>query len=179
MQKRKGFCLLPVFLFVLFFIGIAILIIIIVFALISELFFSPTAGDDSFEKFEQELVEEYDISYADIYIDSDAIEVYFSTVDPVTLDEAREIMEITRSYMSVYENYEPYLEEHIWMNGDEPESVRIRFEPLLSTEFYYQFTAESFNSTYWIFESNIDNNYYYEEYEVFDFIKSIFNKIYI
>ncbi len=172
MKKRKGFCLLP-FLFILIFVGLVFVVILVA---IYNAFISPTARVSSFKVFEQELIDEYGISDADVFIDTNAIEVYFSTEERVSLEEAREIMEITRNYMLIDENYEPFLESFIWENGGEPESVRIRFEPMISTEFYYQFSAESFVSTSWLFESNINNEYYYEEYIVFDFIKVILDK---
>lgn len=176
MKKRDGFCLIPV-LFGLAFVVFIFLVIVIV---ITDLFLSSTVGNESFKDFEDDLIDEYGIEYADVYIDTDAIEIYFTTSENVSIEEAREILAETRDYMLVDENYEPFLEQFQSQNYKLPKNVRVRFEPYYSVDYYYQFSAPSFKSTSWLFESKIDDEYHKEYYEIFDFVKStLFNKKFI
>ncbi len=173
MKKRKGFCLFPM-IFILFFV---VFLIYMLVAFIFDLISNPAAGNEAFKQFESELIEEYGIEYGGVFIDTLAIEVYFVTEEPISLEAAREITKRTRDYMLVDENYEPFLESYKLENFGEPQSVRIRFEPELSLQYYYQFSAPSFEATSWLFESYLKGEYYNEYYEIFDFVKATLFKL--
>ncbi len=168
MKKRNGFCLLPA----LFGFVLCISIFFVIFGWFLDIFTSPSMVNESFLIFEQKLIDEYGIEYGDVYIDTSTMEIYYVTSENISLEDARKIVELTREYMLVEENYKPFLDYYKTQNFGDPLSVRIRFEPEYSLQYYYQFTAPSFKATSWHFESYIDGEYYNEYYDIFDFVKS-------